>query len=91
MSDSIPTLAVPAVYRLGLVVGALLLVLLPCSYGALVLLAGYGVFCHATEQLTLLDNPGSTGGLLLYVTPLVLGVVMVLFLIKPLFAPRGGR
>jgi len=88
---AIEPVPVPLLYRLGLVVVAIAMVFLPLVYVGLVLLSGYGVYYHAVYNLTLFDDPGGKGGFFLYVAPLVAGGILVLFMVKPLFAPRGER
>jgi Zn-dependent protease with chaperone function len=82
---------VPVIYRVGLAVVAVAMVLLPLTYVALVALSAYGLYYHATANLTLFDEPGGKIGLLAYGAPLVAGAILVLFMIKPLFAPRGKQ
>jgi Zn-dependent protease with chaperone function len=83
-------------YRIGLVLVALMMVLLPLVYLALVAAAGYGVFYYATHFSFLTHY--TQGGvyfylakLLCYVAPLFSGSILVLFMIKPLFARRAPK
>lgn len=77
-------------YKLGLAVVAFFMVLLPLIYVALVLLAGYGVYYHAVYHVAVFQSGGSAkGALVLYVIPLIVGVILVFFLIKPLFARQA--
>jgi Zn-dependent protease with chaperone function len=76
-------------YQAGLAVVALLMVLLPVVYAGLILLVGWGVWYHATNDFFLL--PGAAGiwlTLLLYFGPIVLGLTLIAFMVKPLFAGR---
>lgn len=84
--------AVPPGYRAGLTLVAVLMVLLPLVYVALIAAAGWGVYWHATENLSLLTRvrPAKVAALA-YGGPLFAGVVMVFFMVKPLFAPRGAQ
>ena len=83
------TLSRPSVpYRLGLAVVALLMVLLPAIYVGLILLAGWAVWYHATNGLFILQRGGSWFGLLLYLGPIVVGLTLIAFIVKPLFAKR---
>ena len=70
-SGSVPALGTSMVYRLGLLVVALAMVLLPLGYVGLVGLLAYGVYFVGTDNLIVL----------------VVGSILVLFMIKPLFAP----
>src|SRR5262249_39688322 len=80
-------------YQLGLVLVTVVMMILPVIYLAMVAAAGYGVYLFATHYTTLLTYHG--GGrlyffqLLLYITPLFVGVVLVFFMVKPLFARRA--
>ena len=79
-------------YQLGLALVAVAMVLLPLIYVALVALAGYGVFYHAVHHLTWLRTmrPAKVA-FFVYIAPLVAGVVVVFFMLKPLFArPARG-
>ena len=74
-------------FRLGLVLVAIVTVLLPLIYLAVVASAGYGVYFHLTNNLWLLEGRGSylVRGLL-YAGPAVVGGVLVFFMWKPLLA-----
>jgi Zn-dependent protease with chaperone function len=84
------TLGRPSVlYQLGLAGVALLMVLLPAIYVGLILLAGWGVWYHATNDFVLLQRLGGSWlGLLLYLGPMVVGLLVIAFMVKPLFARR---
>lgn len=83
-----PRLSLP--YRTGLLLVATVMVILPLIYLAIVAGAAYGVYWHATENLSMFEGSGSSRGKLIgYVTPLVIGAVLVFFMLKPLLAPRG--
>lgn len=80
-------------YRLGLVLVALGMVLLPALYLGLIVLCGWSVMFYAVHFSSFLSAAdygvaGVIGILLLYVMPVVGGAALTLFLIKPLFAPR---
>ena len=87
----VPT-RVSFVYQLGLLVVALAMIALPLIYLALVAAAGWAVYYWATHFTFLLNSGGRGRGwllmLFLYLTPLFAGIVMVFFMIKPLFARR---
>ncbi len=74
-------------FRLGLVLVAIVTVLLPLIYLAVVASAGYGVYFHLTNNLWLLEGRGSylVRGIL-YAGPAVVGGVLVFFMWKPLLA-----
>ena len=73
-------------YRLGLLLVAVAMVLLPLAYLGLVGLAGYGVYWHATEHASWLAGAGVRLRLLVYAAPIAAGAVVVFFLLKPLFS-----
>lgn len=83
-------------YHLGLVLVAGMMVILPVVYVAMIGAAAYGVYYYATHFTFMLKS--MVGGvyvymvkLLAYLTPLFVGVVLVFFMIKPLFARRAPR
>lgn len=75
-------------YQLGVVAVASLMVLLPAIYVGLVVLAGWGVWYHATNDLFLLHGGSLWFGLPLYLGPLVGGLTLIAFMLKPLLAAR---
>jgi hypothetical protein len=88
----IESVSLPFRYRLGLVVAAFAMLLLPLAYAGLTLLVGLGVWYHATHNFTWLFSAGpSFFKLLLYAGPILAGSLCVLFMLKPVFAPRGMR
>ncbi|MBA2480284.1 MAG: M48 family metalloprotease, partial [Planctomycetes bacterium] len=82
-------------YRIALMLVAVVMVILPLIYLAIVALACYGLYWHATENASVFSSMhgrhSGKGAFLTYVGPLVIGGILVLFLFKPLFAPRGKR
>lgn len=85
-------------YRLGLALVAVTMVLLPLIYLSLIVLLTYGLYLHANGQLIDLSEPATystrgrrdnRGDVVLWLAPLVVGSIVLLFMIKPLFAPRA--
>jgi hypothetical protein len=77
-------------YQLGLLLAAATMLLLPLVYLALVGLVSFGVYYHAVEDITIFEGRGNAKGkFIAYVAPLVVGIILVLFMIKPLFAKRA--
>ena len=81
-------------YQVGLMLVASAILILPILYLALIASAGYGVYWWATEFTFLLT--GRNYGIyfmlmkiLLYLTPLLTGLIVVFFMIKPLLAKRA--
>ncbi len=91
-ADRMRPVAVSLVYRLGLLVVAVTMVLLPLVYVGLIAAAGYGVYYHAVHNLSIFENvePAKVA-FLAYAGPLFIGVVLVFFMIKPLFARPPRR
>ena len=89
---SIEPVKIPALYRWGVFLVAGGMMLLPVVYVCIIALAAFGVYYHATENLTLLQY-GSGGGrvwlwklVIGYIGPLFAGGTVVFFMIKPLFS-----
>lgn len=83
-------------YQLGLVLVTMMMVILPLIYVAMVGAAAHGVYYYATHFAFMLSSTSGGGRLyllklLLYLTPLFVGIVLVFFMIKPLFARRAPR
>jgi Zn-dependent protease with chaperone function len=80
-------------YRIGLILVMAMMVLLPLIYFGLISLIAYGVWFHATNNTGILTAAqgarGGKGALFVYLTPIVAGVTAIVFMIKPLFAPRA--
>ncbi|MEQ9504062.1 MAG: M48 family metallopeptidase [Deltaproteobacteria bacterium] len=82
----------PLTYQLGLALNAVAMIVLPLIYLALVGGVAYLVFWHATENVDILSGSGSgRGRLLVYISPIVLGGIAVVFMLKPLLAARPER
>lgn len=82
-------------YRFGILLASFFMVLLPLLYVVMIGLAGFGVYYH-TAYNTGLVGAGSTGkgkvfGLLLYLAPVLSGVILVLFMLKPFFSRPSHR
>ena len=74
-------------YRLGLVVVAVAMLLLPLVYISLIGLVGYATWWHLTANADLLSGSGGRQGrLIVYLTPAVAGAIVTFFMIKPLLA-----
>jgi Zn-dependent protease with chaperone function len=78
-------------YRLWILVVAAAMVMLPIVYLAMIGLACYGLYFHATRSIVVFHGVrNARGAYLVYVAPLVAGIVLIAFMVKPLFA-RAGR
>jgi Zn-dependent protease with chaperone function len=85
---------VTPLYRLGMLLVTIVMVLLPLLYLGLIAVIGYGVWYHATENTQILNSAHGRNGraaIVMYLGPIVVGGVGIVFMIKPLFAPRGQR
>jgi len=86
-SGPIKPVVVSPFYRLGLFFVAAAMVILPLIYVALVIAAAAGVVYYAIYGTAIFETKGSARGqLFLYVSPLIIGGILVLFMVKPLFA-----
>ena len=89
----IPRTRVSVLYQIGLVLVAIVMVILPIIYLAMIIAAGWGVYYYAVHAKFLLTSMHGGGRLyiiklLAYLTPLLIGCILVIFMIKPLFARR---
>lgn len=82
-------------YHGGLLLTTVAMVLLPVVYLAIVAGMGWGVFLYAIHGASLFKNAHGLGSTKLavfaYLGPLAVGVIGLVFMIKPIFAPRGSR
>ena len=84
VSAEIEPVPITGTYRLALFGVAAAMILLPVGYLAFVALACFGIYWHAVNDVWMASV--SVWGFLFYVFPLLAGPVVVLFLVKPLFA-----
>jgi Zn-dependent protease with chaperone function len=81
-------------YNFGLLLVAFTMVLLPVIYVALIGLAGWAVYYHAFHHFEPIMAWGSRNWRVMlikffvYVTPIVVGLIIVFFMIKPLLSRR---
>ncbi len=94
--NGIPRTPVSFLYQAGLLLVTLMMVILPLIYIAMILAAGWGVCYYAIHAKFMLAS--MTGGgrfylvkLFAYLTPLLIGCILVFFMIKPLFARQPKR
>lgn len=80
----------PLSYRAGVALAALVMVLLPLIYIGLIGLVAYAVYLHAVHDVSILESNVRGKGylmvLVVYLAPMVIGGISILFMIKPLFA-----
>ena len=79
-------------YRLWLLIGAGVMILLPLIYVALIVLVIVALGYHAVNDVTVFQHARNKtsikGALMIYFIPLISGAMMVAFMLKPLFAKR---
>src|SRR5262245_36546766 len=76
-------------YRLGVLVLAGVLLLLPLAYLALIAGVGWLLVYHVTNNLPNVARTFSVWALLFgYVGPIIVLAILLFFMVKPLFAPR---
>lgn len=83
-----------ATYRLGILAVFVVMVLLPLVYVALIGAVGYLVYWHTVNNVGILQHGRGKGKLmvvLVYLAPLIVGSIMTLFMMKPLFARSSKR
>jgi len=92
----VPRTPVPVLYRMGLALVAATMVVLPAVYVAMIGAAGWATYWWA-RHFGFLVNHGYGGvrvyfvQVICYFGPLFAGLVLLLFMIKPLFAGRAPR
>jgi Zn-dependent protease with chaperone function len=88
LEGSIARVRVGALYRPSLLVVAVAMLVLPMIYIALIIGTGYLVYLHAINDTFLLESSGRAAlvRVFAYLAPIVVGGVIVVFMIKPLFA-----
>ncbi|QDU64894.1 Protease HtpX [Planctomycetes bacterium Pan216] len=97
LSQPIKRTKTTTLYRLGMVLVAVTFVLLVMIYLAIIAATAYGVYYHTVNHWSIINpGPGSSskglkGQVFLYFVPIVVGCAVVLFLIKPLFAPKAKK
>jgi Zn-dependent protease with chaperone function len=94
-TGKVPKTPVSILYQLSLGVVGITMVILPLIYFALIAVAAFIVYFWATSATDLVTG-GRSGRInifliLLYFTPLIAGIVVVFFMIKPLLARRPSH
>lgn len=94
-AGAIEPVPVSLMYRLSLLVVAALMVLLPLVYLGLIGGVAWLWLLHATNDVDLLaghhGRSAGKGALLLYLGPLVIGAILIVFMLKPIFARAPRR
>jgi hypothetical protein len=83
----------PMSYKLSVVLVTMVMLLIPLVYIGIIIATAMVVYWHAVNNLGMLRYGGRGKGVLVvlaaYAAPIVVGAIMVLFMTKPLFAPRA--
>jgi len=87
LAGSIPKVGVPLSYRLGLVLVAVAMVMLPMAYLAIVGAIVAGMYFYALGAVSILEG-GGVASTFIFGAPLFVGGLLVLFMLKPFFARR---
>lgn len=85
----VPPVRLSTGYKISISLAAFFILMIPVVYVCLILFTIYGVYYHATENLSLFNMGSKYGALIIYLTPIVAGSILVLFMVKPLFATFG--
>lgn len=85
----VPAAPVSTFYKLGMAAVAIAMILLPLLYVGLIVALGWALYRHAVDDLSVFETTrNAKGALALYLGPLVIGGLVLVFMIKPLFARR---
>ena len=97
LKGAIEPVPIRASYRVGIALVSLFMIMLPVTYFALIVLVGWGTWYHATNHTGMISAASGVGtgrnsgravvfAFLAYVAPIIAGVVLILFMLKPLFS-----
>lgn len=92
LNSEVPHVRTPILYRIMQLLVVLVMLILPVIYIGLIGLLGYVVYLHAANDTAMFTE--IRGGratvfmFILYLAPIVGGVVSIFFMVKPFFAPR---
>ena len=91
-SDTIAPTAISGSYRLGLLAVTIAMILVPMLYLLLIAIVGWFLVWHLTTNTWILHGSGAAQWRFLgYVTPGVVGAILLFFMVKPIFARRAHR
>jgi Zn-dependent protease with chaperone function len=95
-NGSIPRTPVSFLYQVGLVLVTLVMLILPVIYVVLVGVTAWGIWLYGVHAKSILASSAAGGRFYLlriiaYIAPLFIGLVLVFFMIKPLFAARAPK
>ena len=84
----------PVSYRLGILLVALVMVILPVIYLGIIVCVGCAVYYHAvhdTAIVTAVRGRFAVLALLVYLAPMIIGGILVLFMFKPFLSRPAKR
>lgn len=92
LKEPIPQFSPSPIYMFSLIISAITIIILPIIYIALIGAVGYATYYHATEHYSIFDElSGGRWGiyikLVIYLAPLLMGVMLIGFMLKPFIAP----
>lgn len=93
-TGTIRPVRVSILYQLGLLLTTLMVVLLPVAYLGVVAATGFAVYYHTMYDTWLLSMGTGRGRLMMvvvYLAPIVSGLILVFFMFKPFFAAEGSH
>ena len=83
-------------YHMGLMLAAVVMILLPLIYIGMTMSVAAGIYYYATINSVVIDKIMQTPSIrtrvfltLLYISPILIGIILLLFMFKPIFARRG--
>ncbi|TWU60394.1 heat shock protein HtpX [Rubripirellula tenax] len=90
LTGSIPNHRVSLGYRIGLSVNAVFMLMLPMAYLGLILLSIYGMYHYTFDVMPTMLQRLPRGrvaiiAMALYLTPIIAGITVIIFMIKPIF------
>ena len=78
-------------YQICLLLVAGIMVLLPIIYLFLILFIINASYAHIEDNSFLIEEQGPSFGFLAYYTPIIIGILLIAFMIKPLFTILGSK
>ena len=100
-SPAIQPVPVAWSYRIGIALTSLFMIMLPLIYLGMIVGVGWLIYYHATNHTGMMSaasqaTSGRNSGravifaFLAYLTPIIAGVVLILFMLKPLFSKQSN-
>ncbi|MRR10358.1 hypothetical protein EG831_09865, partial [bacterium] len=79
-------------YYFGLLLAGVAMLMLPLAYLGLIAAIAWGLYLHIMGEAVSLGDPAAfRSSLFFYVVPIIAGIPLIIFLIKPILAPRARR